>query len=191
LQSKLQVLQIMMERQLTARELACLQASSHTLKQVCSSGIRSALLLRSVTAACTATDGSKTASAALLWLLQQPAMTAASINAVSMQLLAIPCVPLAAAEALVRAGLRTQLTSDQLVTAAVAGAASCHVWLAAYVSIGVPRDKWAAALSTAMEDACLGCLLTKQVRSWIGIIRNLPARHATCRQTTAFPTGLG
>jgi hypothetical protein len=42
--------------------------------------------------------------AALQWLLRQPEITALTVNQCGQQLLAIPCVPLAAAEVLVVAG---------------------------------------------------------------------------------------
>jgi hypothetical protein len=66
--------------------------------------------------------------AALQWLLLQPGITALMVNQCGQQLLAIPCVPLAAAKALVAAGLRMQITGQQLVQAAYSCVEGLEVW---------------------------------------------------------------
>jgi hypothetical protein len=99
---------------------------------------------------------------ALQWLLRQPAITAQMVNKCAQQLLAICCVPLAAAEALVAAGLRMQITGQQLVEAAYSCVAGLDVWVAAFDSAGVPRQEWAANLPLGMRHLC--CLVTCQTR---------------------------
>uniref|UniRef100_A0A383W0I1 Uncharacterized protein n=1 Tax=Tetradesmus obliquus TaxID=3088 RepID=A0A383W0I1_TETOB len=141
-----------------ARSFVCLCASSRAVQQRCSAALSSApalsaLLLRSVAA--TAGYGSSRAITALHWLLQQPTMRAAKVNLVSDQLLLLPRVPLAAAEALVRSGLRMQITPQQLAAAAAAGAEGCGVWLGAHHNMLVPRQIWGAALPMHVENACL------------------------------------
>jgi hypothetical protein len=155
-----------------------LSASSHALQQLCSSRISSALLLRSVAAAAQAEAEAAAAAPvfcwvtpppehnsmkALHWLLQQPAITAAMINQCSQQLLAIPCVPLAAAEALVRAGLRVRITAQQLVARAYECCEGLEVWVAAFSKAGVPLQEWAAVLPTELQLVCCRRSLRNQV----------------------------
>uniref|UniRef100_A0A383VTJ7 Uncharacterized protein n=1 Tax=Tetradesmus obliquus TaxID=3088 RepID=A0A383VTJ7_TETOB len=91
---------------------------------------------------------------ALRWLLRQPAVTAAMINQCSQQLLAIPGVPLAAAEALVRAGLRLQITAQQLVARAHEGFYGFAVWVEAFTAAAVPLEEWAADLPAELRHVC-------------------------------------
>jgi hypothetical protein len=101
--------------------------------------------------------------AALGWLLCQPGITAQTINKCRQQLLAIPCVPLAAAKALIAAGLRMQITGQQLVEAAYSCMEGLEVWVAAFASAGVPRQEWAADLAPGMRHVCCYRYLPKQV----------------------------
>uniref|UniRef100_A0A383W0J9 Uncharacterized protein n=1 Tax=Tetradesmus obliquus TaxID=3088 RepID=A0A383W0J9_TETOB len=91
--------------------------------------------------------GELTTVKALRWLLRQPAVTPATINQCSQQLLAIPAVPLAAAEALVRAGLRVQITGQQLVASAYEGFQRFEVVL------GLSPARIADALAVALNVA--------------------------------------
>uniref|UniRef100_A0A383W240 Uncharacterized protein n=1 Tax=Tetradesmus obliquus TaxID=3088 RepID=A0A383W240_TETOB len=92
---------------------------------------------------------------ALRWLLRQPAVTAATINQCGQQLLDIPGVPLAAAEAVVRAGLRVQITGLQLVVRAIDDSEGLGVWVAAFTLAGVPLEEWAAAdLPAYLRQVC-------------------------------------
>lgn len=68
------------------------------------------------------------------------------INQCSQQLLAIPGVPLAAAKAVVRAGLRVQIQGLQLVVRAIDDLEGLGVWVAAFTLAGVPLEEWAADL---------------------------------------------
>uniref|UniRef100_A0A383VTW8 Uncharacterized protein n=1 Tax=Tetradesmus obliquus TaxID=3088 RepID=A0A383VTW8_TETOB len=123
-----------------------------------SSLLSGALLVRSVAAAAQAATAAALEAApapppaaaatdevdnmqALRWLLRQPAVTAAMINQCGQQLLAIPGVPLAAAEALVRAGLRVQITAQQLVDRAYACFEGFEVWVEAFSAAGVPPEE--------------------------------------------------
>ncbi|WIA22306.1 hypothetical protein OEZ85_004622 [Tetradesmus obliquus] len=78
------------------------------------------------------------------------------INKCSQQLLAILGVPLAAAKALVRAGLRVQITSQQLVARAYKGFEGLGVWLEAFSAAGVPLVAWTAELPAELRPVCRG-----------------------------------
>jgi hypothetical protein len=120
-------LDVCIQHHLAAENIVRLWCSRRALQQLCSSRLSSAVLVRSVTAAAVAadaavTDAADTAApaaeernsvAALRWLLRQAGITAVTVNQCAQQLLAIPCVPLAAAQALVAAGLRMQITGQQ------------------------------------------------------------------------------
>ncbi|WIA15684.1 hypothetical protein OEZ85_002309 [Tetradesmus obliquus] len=73
------------------------------------------------------------------------------INQCSQQLLAIPGVPLAAAEALVQAGLRVQITGQQLVASAYECFEGLGVWVEAFSAAGVPLAHWAAELPAELR----------------------------------------
>ncbi|WIA35786.1 hypothetical protein OEZ86_004175 [Tetradesmus obliquus] len=91
---------------------------------------------------------------ALRWLLRQPAVTAAMINQCSQQLLAIPGVPYAAAEALVAAGLRAQITAQQLLARAYEHYEWVGVWADAFAAAGVPLQEWAAGIPADLRGLC-------------------------------------
>jgi hypothetical protein len=99
--------------------------------------------------------------AALRWLLWQPGITPLMVNQCAEQLLGIPCVPLAAAQALVVAGLRVQITGQQLVQAAYSCVEGLEV--AAFDSLGVPQQEWAADLPLGMRDVCCFRVVRLQV----------------------------
>jgi hypothetical protein len=92
--------------------------------------------------------------AALQWLLRQPGIAAMTVNQCAQQLLAIPSVPRAAAQALVAAGLRMQITGQHLVQAAYSCVEGLEVWVAAFDSAGVPQQEWAADLPLGMRHIC-------------------------------------
>jgi hypothetical protein len=174
-------LDICIQHCLAAEDVARLWSSSRALQQLCRSLLSSALLLRSVAAAAAQAEAEAAAAAladeaaalvdkaavaaaaaagpaiecssmkALRWLLHQPTVTAAMINQCSQQPLAIPCVPLAAAVALVRAGLRVQITAQQLVAAAYECFEGSEVWVAAFVHVWVPLQEWAADLPIELQ----------------------------------------
>ncbi|WIA15686.1 hypothetical protein OEZ85_002311 [Tetradesmus obliquus] len=180
------VLDICIQRHyLTAEGAARLWASSRALQQLIGSRLSRALLVRSVAAAAQAAAataatypvpeialdfksesqfdeletwpaGELTNVKALHWLLCQPAVTAATINQCSQQLLAIPGVPYAAAEALVRAGLRVQITGQQLVARAYEGFQRFEVWVEAFSAVWprVPLEEWAADLLAELRRVC-------------------------------------
>jgi hypothetical protein len=117
------------------------------------------VLVRSVEAAAAdaAADpaaGACNSVAALQWLLRQPGITAPAVNRCAQQLLAIRCVPFAAARALVEAGLRMQITWQQLVQAAYSCVEGLEVWVAAFDSAGVPQQEWAADMPPGMVHVC-------------------------------------
>ncbi|WIA15685.1 hypothetical protein OEZ85_002310 [Tetradesmus obliquus] len=88
------------------------------------------------------------------------------VNQCSQQLLAIPGVPLAAAEALVGAGLRVQVTGQQLVAAAYKCFDWLGVWVQAFSAAGVPLEEWAADLPAELRQMCCWRLyggLTREV----------------------------
>jgi hypothetical protein len=99
----------------------------------------------------------------LQWLLHQPGITALTVNQCRQQLLAIRCVPLAAAQALVAAGLRMQITGQQLVQAAHSCVEGLEVWVEAFDSAGVPQQEWAADLPLGMQHVCCFRKVPKQV----------------------------
>jgi hypothetical protein len=99
----------------------------------------------------------------LQWLLRQPGITALTVNQCAQQLLAIRCAPLAAAQALVAAGLRMQITRQQLVQAAYSCVEGLEVWVAAFDSAGVPQREWAADLPLGMRHMCCGRQVPQQV----------------------------
>jgi hypothetical protein len=174
------VLDICIQHYLAAEDVVRLWASSRALQQLCSSRISSALLLRSVeavvqaeAAAAAATPNfSRIAPAegnsmnAFEWLLrqQEPEVTTAMINQCSQQLLAIPRVPLAAAEALVRAGLRVQITPQQLVVRAYECFEGFEVWVAAFDAVEVPLQQWATDLPVELRLVCCRREVSNQVR---------------------------
>jgi hypothetical protein len=92
--------------------------------------------------------------AALQWLLHQPGITALTVNQCTQQLLAIRGVPHAAAWALVAAGLRMQITGQQLLQAAYSCVDGLEVWVEAFDSAGVPQQEWAADLPPGMRHVC-------------------------------------
>ncbi|WIA15590.1 hypothetical protein OEZ85_002217 [Tetradesmus obliquus] len=121
-------LDVCIQCHLAVEDIVRLWTSSRTLQQLCRPQLSGELLVRSVAAAEAAAAAAAEADAfgdvgggfdkcnsmkSLRWLLRQPDITAAVINQHSKQLLAIPGVPLAAAVALVRAGLRVQITGQQ------------------------------------------------------------------------------
>uniref|UniRef100_A0A383W0H1 Uncharacterized protein n=1 Tax=Tetradesmus obliquus TaxID=3088 RepID=A0A383W0H1_TETOB len=160
------VLDICIQRHyLAAKDAARLWASSRALQQLVSSRLSSALLLRSVAATAQAAAAGEDMHA-LRWLLRQPAVTPAMINQCSQQLLAIPGVPLAAAEALVGAGLQVQVTGQQLVAAAYKCFDWLGVWVQAVSAAGVPLEEWAADLPAELRQMCCWRLyggLTREV----------------------------
>uniref|UniRef100_A0A383WC66 Fanconi Anaemia group E protein C-terminal domain-containing protein n=1 Tax=Tetradesmus obliquus TaxID=3088 RepID=A0A383WC66_TETOB len=145
-----------------------LRASSLALQQLCSSRLSSALLVRSVAAAAQAAAAPAAAPAAaapaaadkrnsiqaLQWLLRQPSVTVAMVNHCSQQLLAIPGVPLAAAYALVWAGLHVQITGQQLLVRAFEGFEGLDVWVQALSNARVPLEGWAADLPAELRRVC-------------------------------------
>jgi hypothetical protein len=165
-------LDICIQHHLAAEDIARLWCSSRALQQPCSARLNSAVLVRSVkaaaaaaaTAAAATTDAAGPAApaaaeerssvAALQWLLRQPEITVLTVNQCKQQLLAIPCVPLAAAEALVVAGVRVQITGQQLVDAAYSCVERLEVWVAAFDSARVPQQDWAADLPQGMRHLC-------------------------------------
>jgi hypothetical protein len=160
-------LDICIQHHLAAEDIARLWCSNRTLQHQFSALLSSAVLLRSVeataAAAATADPWQQAAApraeerncvAALQWLLHQPGITAPTVNQCKQQLLAIRCVPLAAAQALVAAGLRMQITGQQLVQAAYSCVEGLEVWVAAFDSAGVPQQEWAADLPLGMQHVC-------------------------------------
>jgi hypothetical protein len=164
-------LDVCIQHHLAAENIVRLRCSSRALQQLCSARLSSAVLVRSVKAAAVAADAAVADAAvadaadtaapedcnsvvALRWLLRQPGITALTVNQCVQQLLAIPCVPLAAAQALVAAGLRMQITGQQLVQAAYSCVEGLEVWVAAFVSARVPQQEWAAALPLGMVHMC-------------------------------------
>jgi hypothetical protein len=167
-------LDICIQHHLAAEGIARLWCSSRSLQQLCSPLLSSAVLVRSVEAAAAAAAVIAGAAAppaaeahnslaALQWLLRQPRITAATVSQCAQQLLAIPCVPLAAAQALVAAGLRMQITGQQLVQAAYSCVEGLEVWVAAFDSAGVPHQEWAADLPLGMLHMCCGRKVPQQV----------------------------
>jgi hypothetical protein len=147
------------QHHLAAEDIARLWCSSRSLQQLCIPLLSSAVLVRSVEAAAHSAAAAQAAGAlnsvaALQWLLRQPGITALTVNQCARQLLAIPCVPLAAAQALVAAGLRMQITGQQLVPAAYSCVEGLEVWVAAFDSAGVPQQEWAADLPLGMQHVC-------------------------------------
>lgn len=175
-------LEICIRHNMAAEDVARLWTGSRSLQQLCGSRLSSALLVRSVAAAARAANDGSNSMQALRWLLRepkaaaaaaaadhvrkrmrvqrwqprQPKVTAAMINKCSQQLLAILCVPLAAAKALVRAGLRVQITSQQLVARAYKGFEGLGVWLEAFSAAGVPLVAWTAELPAELRPVCRG-----------------------------------
>jgi hypothetical protein len=159
-------LDICIQHHLAAEDIARLWCSSRALQQLCSARLSSAVLVRSVEAAAAAAadaagsaaadaagpaaEEARNSMAALRWLLRQPGITALTVNQCAQQLLAIRCVPLAAAQALVAAGLRMQITGQQLVQAAYSCVEGLKVWVAAFDSAGLPQQEWAADLPSGM-----------------------------------------
>jgi hypothetical protein len=174
-------LDICIQHHLAAESIVRLWCSSKALQQLCCALPGSAVLVRSVEAAAAeAADAAAAAAdaaapgaapageernsvAALRWLLHQPGITAQTVNQCRQQLLAIPCVPLAAAKALVAAGLRMQITGQQLTEAAYSCVEGLEVWVAAFDSAGVPQQEWAADLSLGMRHVCFQYRVPKQV----------------------------
>ncbi|WIA15655.1 hypothetical protein OEZ85_002281 [Tetradesmus obliquus] len=76
------------------------------------------------------------------------------INQCSQQLLAIPGVPYAAAEALVAAGLRAQITAQQLLALAYEHYEWVGVWADAFAAAGVPLQEWAAGIPADLRGLC-------------------------------------
>jgi hypothetical protein len=171
-------LDICIQHHLAAEDIVRLWCSSIMMQQLCSARISRALLVRSVEAAAADAAGPAAAPAAggeqcnsvaaLRWLLRQPGMITSDINQAAQQLLAIRCVPLPAAEALVAAGLRMQITGQQLVDAAYSCVEGLEVWVAAFDSAGVPQQEWAADLPQEMQHVCC-CrkVPTTQVRALV------------------------
>jgi hypothetical protein len=174
-------LDICIQRHIAAEDTVRLWCSSRLMQQLCCARISRALLMRSVEAAAADAAGPAAAGAAggeqrnsvaaLRWLLRQPGMTASIINQAAQQLLAIRCVPLAAAEALVAAGLRMQITGQQLVDAAYSCVEGFEVWVAAFDSTWVLQQEWAADLPEEMQHVCCRRVvtgpLTWQVRALV------------------------
>jgi hypothetical protein len=165
-------LDICIQHQLAAEDIVRLWCSSRALQQLCGALLSSAVLVRSVEAsaadavaaaadiAAADPDAAPPAAeernsmAALCWLLRQPQITALMVNQCRQQLLAIPNMPLAAAQALVAAGLRMQITGQQLVQAAYSCVQGLEVWVAAFDSAWVPQQEWAADLPLGMQHVC-------------------------------------
>jgi hypothetical protein len=170
-------LDICIQHHLAAEDVVRLWASSRVLQQLCSSRVSCALLVRSLAAvapaevAAAATAGPAdecNGMQALRWLLRHSAVTAAAINQCSQQLLAIPRVPFAAAEALVRAGLRVQITAQQLVACAYECFEGFEVWVVAFCIAGVPLQEWAADLPEEMRLLCCGRPVSELLGDQVG-----------------------
>jgi hypothetical protein len=158
-------LDICIKHHLAAEGIGRLWCSSRSLQQLCIARLSSAVLVRSVQAVAAAAADTQNGNsmAALQWLLRQPGITLLTVNQCGHQLLAIPCVPPAAAKALVAAGLRMQITGRQLVQAAYSCVEGLEVWVAAFDSAGVPHQEWAADLPLGMVHLCCGRKVPKQV----------------------------
>jgi hypothetical protein len=170
-------LDICITHHLAAEDIVRLWCSSRSLQQLCSARLNSAVLVRSVEAAAAAASAAaviagaaaapsaeeRYSMVALQWLLRQPGMTLLMVNQCAQQLPAIPCVPLAAAHALVAAGLRMQITGQQLAQAAYSCVEGLEVWVAAFDSAGVPQQEWAADLPLGMVHMCCSGRVPKQV----------------------------
>ncbi|WIA35930.1 hypothetical protein OEZ86_004309 [Tetradesmus obliquus] len=87
-------------------------------------------------------------------LQKKPDITAAVVNQRSQQLLAIPGVPLAAAVAAVRAGLRVQITGQQVLERAYNCFDGFGVWAAAFDAAEVPLEEWAADVPAELRRLC-------------------------------------
>jgi hypothetical protein len=170
-------LAICIQHHLAAEDIVRLWCSSRVLQHQCSSLLGSAVLVRSVKATAAAaaeasrpwqpaaatTAKERNSVAALQWLLHQPGITAVTLNQCGQQLLVVHCVPLAAAKALVAAGLRMQITGQQLVQAAYSCVEGLEVWVAAFDSAGVPQQEWAADLPLGMQHVCCFRKVPQQV----------------------------
>jgi hypothetical protein len=191
-------LDICVQHHLAAEHTARLCCSSRALQQLCSPLLSRVVLVRSVeAAAAAAADAAGPAAeagnsmAALRWLLRQPQITALTVNQCGQQLLAIPCVPLAAAQALVAAGLRVQLTGQQLVQAANSCLEGLEVWVAAFDSAGVPQQEWAADLPMGMVHMCCRRRVPKQVcvllvfRSSASAVQSSVHKQCKCQSSVA------
>jgi hypothetical protein len=161
-------LDICIQHHLAAEDITRLWCSSRSLQQLCSARLSSAVLVRSVAAAAAGLEAAPAAAedrsmVSLQWLLRQPELTAMTVNQCRQQLLGIRCVPSAAAEALVAAGLRMQITGQQLVEAAYSCVEGLDVWVAAFDSAAVPQQEWAADLPLGMRHMCCGRQVPQQV----------------------------
>uniref|UniRef100_A0A383VLE0 Uncharacterized protein n=1 Tax=Tetradesmus obliquus TaxID=3088 RepID=A0A383VLE0_TETOB len=184
------VLDICIQRHLAAEDLCRLRVGSRSLQQLCSKRISAALLLRSVAATAQAAApalpaapapsvitpdfvnfikpppplaGEGNSIKALRWLLRQPAVTAAMLKKCSQQLLQIPGVPLAAAETLVAAGIRGQVTLQRLAAGAYNGYDGPVAWALAFADAGVPLQEWAAGLPAELRTIACGGNLTEEM----------------------------
>uniref|UniRef100_A0A383VVR9 Uncharacterized protein n=1 Tax=Tetradesmus obliquus TaxID=3088 RepID=A0A383VVR9_TETOB len=177
-----EALDICIQHYFAAEDTLRLWASSRPLQQLVSSRISGSLLLRSVAAVaqqaaaadCDDYDADYSSMKALHSLLRRPETSADVINQCSQQLLAIPGVPLAAAKALVAAGLRVQVTGQQLVERAYLCFEGLGVWVEAFSAAGVPLAEWAAELPAELLMVCGSTTSTPEQ-----LVRDLtPARTA-------------